>query len=52
VPTNKPICCAQFDAIGQVIPQTFPDNTIQTAWLVTPETLANYGRNLYQYTAL
>jgi hypothetical protein len=49
-PTNKPVCCAEFDAMGQVVPQTTPDNTIQTAWLVTPGALNNYGRNLYQYT--
>ena len=51
-PTNKPICCAKFDAIGQVVSQTAPDNTVQTAWLVTPGSLANYGRNLYQYTEI
>jgi hypothetical protein len=51
-PTDFPICCAKFDAIGQVIPQNAPDNTIQTAWRVTPGSLANYGRNLYQHTEI
>ena len=52
VPTNKPICCAEISATGQVTPQTAPVNTIQTAWKITPGALANYGRNIYQFTEI
>lgn len=51
-PTNKPLCCAQFDANGKVIQQTSPNNTIQTAWSPGVGPVANYGRNLSQFTTL
>ena len=51
-PTNKPLCCAQFDANGKVIPQTSPNNTIQTAWAPGAGPVSNYGRNLSQFTTI
>jgi len=51
VPTDFPICSAQFTALGKVISQTLPTNTIKTAWRVTGQALTNYGRNLYQATS-
>jgi hypothetical protein len=51
-PTNKPLFCAKFDANGKVIPQISPSNTIQTAWTPGAGPVANYGRNLSQFTSI
>jgi hypothetical protein len=51
-PTNKPLFCAKFDANGQIIPQTSPANTVQTAWSPTAGPVSNYGRNITQFSSI
>ena len=51
-PTNKPLFCAKFDANGQIIPQTSPDNTVQTAWSPVAGAVSNYGRNITQFSSI